>query len=164
MKLLIKQRVFSWTDSFDVYDENENVKYIVEAKFAALGHQLCVFNQSKKIIGMIHQKILSFRPAFEIEVRGKTLGTIKKKFSLPTPKYEIDYKGWYVEGMDLGRGYYVFSGSDIVIQITKELFDWGDTYVLDFNDPADELDGLLLVIAIDAANCRHRLHHRLHHI
>lgn len=67
-------------------------------------------------------------------------------------------------GMDLGRGYYVFSGSDIVIQITKELFDWGDTYVLDFNDPADELDGLLLVIAIDAANCRHRLHHRLHHI
>lgn len=164
MKLLIKQRVFSWTDSYDVYDEDEDIKYIVEAKFATLGHQLYVFNQSKKIIGMIHQKILSFRLAFEIEVRGKTLGTIKKKFSLLTPEYEIDYKGWHVVGMDLGRGYYVFSGSDIVIQITKELFDWGDTYVLDFNDPADELDGLLLVIAIDAANCRHRLHHRLHHI
>lgn len=89
---------------------------------------------------MIHQKILSFRPAFEIEVRGKILGTVKKKFSLLTPEYEIDYKGWHVEGMDLGYGYYVFSGSDIVIKITKELFDWGDTYVLDFNDPADELD------------------------
>ena len=25
MKLLVKQRVFSWTDSYDVYDENENV-------------------------------------------------------------------------------------------------------------------------------------------
>ena len=23
MKLLVKQRVFSWTDSYDVYDENE---------------------------------------------------------------------------------------------------------------------------------------------
>lgn len=164
MKLLIKQRVFSWTDSYDVYDEDEDIKYIVEAKFATLGHQLYVFNQSKKIIGIIHQKILSFRPAFEIEVKGKILGTIKKKFSLLTPEYEIDYRGWHVVGMDLGRGYYVFSGSDIVIQITKELFDWGDTYVLDFNDPADELDGLLLVIAIDATNCRHRLHHRLHHI
>ena len=27
MRLLIKQRVFSWTDSYDVYDENENPKY-----------------------------------------------------------------------------------------------------------------------------------------
>ncbi len=159
MKLLIKQHIFSWVDSYDVYDENENIKYTVEAKFATLGHQLCVFNQSKKIIGIIHQKILSFHPAFNIEVGGKILGTIKKKFSLPTPKYEIDYKGWYVEGMDLGRGYYVFSGSDIVIQITKDQFHLRDTYVLDFNDPADELDGLLLVIAIDAANCRYRLFH-----
>ena len=24
MRLLIKQRVFSWTDSYDVYEENEN--------------------------------------------------------------------------------------------------------------------------------------------
>ncbi len=159
MKLLIKQRVFSWTDSYDVYDENENVKYFVEAKFATLRHQLCVHNRSKKIIGIIHQKMLSFRPAFEIEAGGKILGTIKKKFSLLTPEYDIDYKGWHVEGMDLGRGYYVFNESDIVIKITKEPFHWGDTYVLDFNDPADELDGLLLVTAIDAANCRRRLFH-----
>ena len=37
--------------------------------------------------------------------------------------------------------------------ITKELFHWGDTYVIDFADPADEVMALLLVIAIDAANC-----------
>ncbi len=28
MRLLIKQRVFSWTDSYDVYDENENAKLL----------------------------------------------------------------------------------------------------------------------------------------
>ena len=28
MKLLISQRVFSWTDSYDVYDENGNVKMV----------------------------------------------------------------------------------------------------------------------------------------
>ena len=33
MRLLIKQRVFSWTDSYDVYDENENAKYFVKAEF-----------------------------------------------------------------------------------------------------------------------------------
>ena len=31
MRLLIKQRVFSWTDTYDVYDENENAKYFVAA-------------------------------------------------------------------------------------------------------------------------------------
>ena len=37
--------------------------------------------------------------------------------------------------------------------ISKQLLSWGDTYAIDINDPADELDGLMLVIAIDAANC-----------
>ncbi len=66
MKLLIKQRVFSWRDTFDIYDE---------------------------------------------------------------------------------------AGSRRVIHISKELFRWGDTYVLDFINPEDEATGLLLVLAIDAVNC-----------
>ena len=34
MQLLIKQRVFSWTDTYDVYDEHENPKYFVKAEFS----------------------------------------------------------------------------------------------------------------------------------
>lgn len=37
--------------------------------------------------------------------------------------------------------------------ISKEPFHWGDTYVLEYGDRTQELAGLLLVIAIDAANC-----------
>lgn len=36
MKLLIKQRVFSWTDSYDIYDESGNVRYFVKAEFLSL--------------------------------------------------------------------------------------------------------------------------------
>ena len=43
--------------------------------------------------------------------------------------------------------------SSIIIHEIFEPIHWGDTYVLDFSNPADELDGLLLVIAIDAAKC-----------
>ena len=42
MKLLIKQRVFSWTDTYDVYDENGGKKYFVKAEFLTLGHRLHV--------------------------------------------------------------------------------------------------------------------------
>ena len=31
MRLLIKQRVFSWSDTYDVYDEEGNVRYFVRA-------------------------------------------------------------------------------------------------------------------------------------
>ena len=46
MRLLIKQRVFSWTDSYDVYDENENAKYFVKAEFFSLGHQLHIYDRN----------------------------------------------------------------------------------------------------------------------
>lgn len=39
------------------------------------------------------------------------------------------------------------------IRISKELFHWGDTYVIDIANPEDELMGLMLVISIDVANC-----------
>lgn len=37
MKLLMKQRVFSWTDTYDVYDEAGNKKYFVKAELFRLG-------------------------------------------------------------------------------------------------------------------------------
>ena len=42
MRLLIKQRVFSWTDTYDVYDENENRKYFVKTEKLRMGHQIHV--------------------------------------------------------------------------------------------------------------------------
>ena len=41
MKLLIKQRVFSWTDTYDVYDENvcEASKYIAPLPSAPSDNQ-----------------------------------------------------------------------------------------------------------------------------
>lgn len=46
-----------------------------------------------------------------------------------------------------------YEATRTVAHIPKELFRWGDTYVLNFVRPEDEIMVLLLVIAIDAANC-----------
>ncbi len=153
MKLLIKQRVFSWRDSYDVYDEYGNVKYVVKAELFSLGHQLHVYDVHERELGVIHEKAFKLLPAFEIEVGGRIKGTIQKKFTFFKPNYEIDYNGWRVEGDFLGWNYDVYEGCSSIMHISKELFQWGDTYVIEYGDPEQELDGLLLVIAIDAANC-----------
>ena len=38
-------------------------------------------------------------------------------------------------------------------RVTKELFNWTDTYVIDVADPADALHALMVVLAIDAEKC-----------
>lgn len=153
MKLLIKQRVFAWGDTYDIYDEEGNVKYIVKAEIFALGHQLHVYDAYKNEIGEIQQKLFTLLPQFEIVIGGNVCGTISKKFTFLRPKYEIDFNGWRVEGDFLEWDYNVYEGRSSIIHISKQLFRWGDTYVIDFANPQDELMGMMLVIAIDAANC-----------
>ena len=96
---------------------------------------------------------MSLLPVFEIEVNGQTLGRIEKRFTLFRPKYDVEFNGWHVEGDFMGWNYDIYEACSPVVHITKELLHWGDTYVLDFANLADELMGLLLVITIDAANC-----------
>ena len=154
MKLLIRQRIFTLTDNFNVYDENGDVRYEVNAEFFSLGHKLHVYEKaSGREIGAIHEKLFTLLPTFEIVVNGQIVGTIRRKFTFFRENYEVDYRGWDVEGDFMGWDYRVLQGERQVLSITKELFNWSDTYVLNFTNPADEIPGLLLVIAIDAANC-----------
>ena len=153
MKLLIKQRVFSWTDTYDVYDEERNPKYFVKAEFLALGHQIHVYDRFDNEIGMVKQKLFTLLPAFEIEIGGRNFGRIQKKFSFFKPKYDLEYNGWRCEGDFLAWNYDVYSGCSAVVHISKEILHWGDTYVIDIFNPEDEIMALMLAIAIDAANC-----------
>lgn len=153
MQLLIKQRVFSWTDSYDIYDGNGEPKYFVKAELLSIGHRLHVYDHNRNEIGVIKQRILTLLPAFDIEIGGIVRGSIQKKFTLFRPQYEVDFNGWRVEGDFLGWNYDVYEGCSSIIHISKELLHWGDTYVINYVNPKDELMGLLLVIAIDAANC-----------
>lgn len=154
MQLMIKQRVFSWTDSYDVYDETGRARYFVRAEFFALGHQIHVYEkQTGREVGSIHQRLFSLLPTFEIVIDGHVQGTVRKKFTLFRQNYEVDYRGWDVEGDFLGWDYSVIQAGRRVMSISKKLLSWGDTYTLCYDNPNCEMPGLLLVIAIDAANC-----------
>ena len=72
MRLLIKQRVFSWSDTYDVYDEFENVRYFVKGEVFSLGHCLHVYNAYQMEVGRIREKLLTFLPAFENGCTGET--------------------------------------------------------------------------------------------
>lgn len=154
MKLCIKQRVFSWTDSYDVYDETGRAKYFVKAEFLSLGHQIHVYEKNTgREVGSIHQRLLTLLPKFGIVIDGQERGSVSKQLSLFTPRYEVDFQGWEASGDFLGWNYSVSRGDVDIMSISKEWLAWGDTYVMEYSNPVYEIPGLLLVIAIDAANC-----------
>ena len=60
MKLLFKQRFFSWLDSYDIYDEMGNTVYTVKGELS-WGHKLQIYNadgyllvQSKKKFSLFY--------------------------------------------------------------------------------------------------------------
>ena len=154
MELRIKQRVFAWTDTYDVYDRNGNAKYYVKGAFFSIGHQIHVYNkETNEEVGSIHQKLFSWMPKFEIVIGGRTVGTIRKEFSFFQPRYHVDFRNWEVSGDFLGWEYCAYQDDRKVLSVSKEWISWGDTYTLRFLSAADEIPGLLLVLAIDAASC-----------
>ncbi len=153
MELLIKQRVFSWTDKYDIYDENGNVRYFVKGEFLSLGHRLHIYDADGNEVGLVKQKLMTILPVFELEENGQVIGRVERRFSMFKPKYDVDFRGWRAEGDFMQWEYEVWQACSMVMRITKKILSWGDTYVLDIADPADALHGLMLVLAIDAANC-----------
>ena len=95
MKLLFKQRLFSWFDSYDIYDEAGNTVYVVKGQLS-WGHKLVIYDAYGNEVGMVVQKVLTFLPKFEIYKNGSYIGCLSKEFSFLTPHYNIDYNGWHM--------------------------------------------------------------------
>lgn len=153
MKLLFKQRLFSWFDSYDVYNEAGETVYTVKGQLA-WGHCLKIYDGRGIEIGTVKERVLSFLPKFEMYLADRYIGCINKEFTFLRPKFNIDCNGWRVDGDWFEWDYQILDGSGRpVASVCKELWNWTDTYVIDVYDPHNALCALMLVLAIDAEKC-----------
>ncbi len=144
--------MFSWFDSYDVYDEQNNVVFEVKGQLS-WGHCLKIYDSYGRELGTVQEKVLSFLPKFELYLGDRYVGCIKKEFSFFTNNYDIDFNGWHVEGNLFEWDYTIISGGYSIATVSKELFNWTDTYTIDVYNPDDALYALMLVLAIDAEKC-----------
>ena len=153
MRMYFKQRLFSWFDSYDIYDEDGNTVYVVKGQLS-WGHCLKVFDASGQELGTVKEKILTWLPKFELYEGSSYVGCISKELSFFKPRYDIDCCGWHVEGSFLEWDYSITGAAgEQVAVISKEIFHMTDTYVLDIVNPVNALRVLMFVLAIDAEKC-----------
>lgn len=153
MKLLFKQRFFSWLDSYDIYDAAGETVYQVKGQLS-WGHCLKIYDRYGREVGTVKERVLTFLPKFELYLANRYLGCINREFTFFRPSYHIDCNGWRVEGSFMEWDYRVldYNGTPVAT-VSKELWNWTDTYSIDVEDPNNALCVLMLVLAIDAEKC-----------
>ena len=153
MKLLFKQRFFSWFDSYDIYDEAGATLFTVEGQLS-WGHTLHINDANGVHIATLKQRLFTFLPKFDLFIGEELVGTITKDFTFFVPAFDVDFNNWRVQGQFMKWDYDILDkfGAQVAT-VSKELFNWTDTYVIDVRDPDDALCALMVVLAIDAEKC-----------
>ena len=153
MRLIFKQRLFAWFDSYDIYYENGQVAYTVKGQLA-WGHCLKIYDSTGLEVGTVKEKVLTFLPQFELYLENQYVGKVTKEFTFLRPKFNIDCGGWTVDGNFMEWDYAIrdHNGRQVAY-VSKEALNLTDTYVMDIAEPGDALMVLMLVLAIDAEKC-----------
>lgn len=153
MKLLFKQRFFSWFDSYDIYNESGESVYTVKGQIS-WGHCLKIFDARGCELGTVKERVITLMPKFEVYLGERYVGCISKELTFFKPKYNIDFNGWHIEGDFFEWDYSILDGAGRrVAAVSKELMHLTDTYVIDVCHPGDALCVLMFVLAIDAEKC-----------
>lgn len=149
MKLYLKEKVFTLTDRFTVWDAMGQEKYHVEGEFFSLGKQLHIYDFQGQEVASIHQELFTLLPRYQLVVRGRPLGYIRKKWSFFSPRYTVEELGWEIQGHFLEHDFAIFCQGRQIASIEKEWMSWGDQYVLTIDSKDMELAALAVVLTID---------------
>jgi uncharacterized protein YxjI len=153
--LYIKQKVFSLSGKFTVKDQQEKDVYYVEGSFMQVPKTFSIKNTTRDQVALVTKKAFSFLPKFFVEVNGREVVTIKKEFSFLKARYTIDGAGIEVHGNWWDMDFQVLQHGEVVGQVSKEWFTWGDSYKIQIVDEAMETIMIALVVAIDCVKADH---------
>lgn len=161
-RLIVGQKPYTFKESFQIFDERENAKYVVKGKILSAGHHLTIYDaKGKVVLGKLKEKFILFRSPFAlernpkkfvVELQGKKLGLIKSRFAFGKRKFELTFNKWIVEGNILGLKYTVTNGKEKIMEVCEKAFAIGDTYYLDISKQENELLCILVLLAIDSAH------------
>ena len=154
-KLYIKQKVFSFGDKYNIYNESGQPVFSVQGEVFTFGAKIHIYDATGTEIFFIQQKLFRFLPEYHI-YSGNTLSAIiKKEFSFFTPKLSIqsEFGDYTFVGNLFGMDFSILRNNISVGELHKVWLSWGDSYELIINNDNDIPLFCALSIAID--HCIH---------
>lgn len=152
MKYLIKQKIFSLTDSFEIEDETGKVVITAKGKFFSISSSQTLYDQRGNELLKIKRKYLTLLPACKLLCADGSEWLIKKRFwpfwtsrfTITGPAGELEINGnlWQHE-------YQISRNSAPLAAVSKAWFSWSDTYGVEIFAPELTAQLLAAVIVID---------------
>ena len=152
MRYIMKQKLFSFGDDFVIKDESGRDVFFVDGKAFSIGNKLSFQDMSGNELAFIRQKILSFKPTYEISYSGGTAVVKKDLFTFFRASFTIDVPGpgdLEAQGDLLAHEYSFTRGGQQVAQVSKQWFAFTDSYGVDIAEGEDDVLILASTVVID---------------
>lgn len=152
MQFRIKQKFWSLGDEFCITDSQQQPVFRIMGKAFSWGDQLSFQDMQGREHAYIRQRLLSWRPKYEIYRQGQLFAEVTKEFSWFNKQFELDVPGpndYTINGSFWDHEYTFERGGGIVAQVSKAYFSWSDSYGVDIVEGEDTVAILCAVIVID---------------
>lgn len=151
MKYLVRQKVFSFRDSFTIKNEFGDDCFNVYGKILSFGNKLTLTDLQGRELYYIEQRLFRLLPEYTIYQNGVPVANVKRIFRLFRPSFNItsNYGDFNIDGNLWAYDFSIFKNGVPVAIISKKWFSFSDTYGVSINDNEDAAFMLALVIVLD---------------
>ena len=151
MKFLVKEKIFTFADKFNIEDEYGDPQYKVVGEIFTFGNKLRLYDMHDVEIIYVEQKLFRFLPEYEIYKSGNLVAKIKKELTFFKPNFQIEsnYGNLTVKGDIFHHEFNILRNGKIIAWISKKWITFSDTYSIDILEEEDEAFILSIVITLD---------------
>ena len=153
MRYLMKQKLFSWGEDFTIKNDFGEDVFFVDGRALSFGDQLSFQDMAGNELAFIKQKLLSWGPTYELYTDGSLYATVKKELlTFFKTKFTVDVPGpndFNVEGDFFQHEYSFLRQGKPVARVSKQWFDWTDTYGVDVDPGQEDIVILASSVVID---------------
>ena len=149
MRYQMRHKLFSIGTDFIIQDETGQERFVVTRQLLTLGHRLTFRDTGGNELLAIQQRLLTFRPTYEILKDGQGVAEVKKQLTFFREEFTVDIPGpdeLEVNGDFTNHEYTITRQGQTVAQVSKQWFSLVDTYGVDIAPGQD--DALLLACAV----------------
>ena len=148
----IKEKFWSFSDSFSITDQEGRELFFVKGKAFSWGDKLSFQDPHGRELAFIDQKVFSWKPRYSIYINGQRFAEVVKEFSWFKKKFTLDVPGpndYEINGSFWEHEFTFRRQGQTVARVSKAYWGWTDTYGVDIIDGEDDISILCSCIVID---------------
>jgi uncharacterized protein YxjI len=152
MAYRIKEKFWSWGNDFTIANEHGVDQFLVDGQAFSWGAKLSFQDIFGNELAFISQKLMSWKPCYQIFRGDKMFAEVIKEFSWFNQKFTLDVPGpndYQIDGSFWQHEYSITRSGRQVASISKTYWDWTDSYGIDIIDGEDDVSILCACIVID---------------